>query len=306
MWEGIKKWFNETALPWLGEKAKELAGKAVDWIVQAAKDAPGKLGEFLGTVSNWIINDFLPMLATKTGELVGGFLKWASDAAIDLLPKLAHFAGEFVGWTIKFIADLPGNMAEAAGAILKWVAQAIIDAPGKLAEFKDKFIEFVKDLPGKLIEAGGNALEWLKNMGKDVLTGLLNGIKDKIGEIPGLVSEIFGEFWNGLTSKFKMGSPSRLMATAGGHIMDGLTIGILKGQKDAQAAWAAATDFAPPNVAAAGLVARSGLTGALAASDTAAGNGVGPATTFNIYEASDPAETADLVDARIAWRLARV
>ncbi|WP_425556379.1 phage tail protein, partial [Kitasatospora nipponensis] len=62
--------------------------------------------------------------------------------------------------------------------------------------------------------------------GKDIINGLINGLKDMMGRVGDVVKSIADKITGGLSSALKIFSPSRVMMGLGGHVGEGLAIGI--------------------------------------------------------------------------------
>ena len=106
------------------------------------------------------------------------------------------------------------------GAIDKlkdWATNMINTAKEEVPKILDKIIEFFKELPDKLKEIGKNAIE-----------GLVNGLKEKWNALKGTV----GDFVNGIKDGFQQGldihSPSKVMRDlVGKNIVLGIEEGFL-------------------------------------------------------------------------------
>ena len=83
---------------------------------------------------------------------------------------------------------------------------------------KDKILSSFDDLPAKL-----------KNVGKNLVEGLWNGIKDMVGWITGKLKGFSGDVLGGIKKFFGVHSPSTEMAEIGGYMAEGLAQGIEEG-----------------------------------------------------------------------------
>jgi TP901 family phage tail tape measure protein len=81
----------------------------------------------------------------------------------------------------------------------------------------NKIVDFFVKLPGNL-----------KTLGKDAIQGLINGIKGLAGKAAGAAKDVAKGVADAIIGFFKIKSPSRLMMAAGGHVDEGLAIGIEK------------------------------------------------------------------------------
>ena len=86
---------------------------------------------------------------------------------------------------------------------------------------KDKILSSFDDLPAKL-----------KEVGKNLVEGLWNGIKDMVGWITGKLKGFSGDVLGGIKKFFKVNSPSKATEEIGGYLAEGLAQGIEEGADD--------------------------------------------------------------------------
>lgn len=140
--------------------------------------------------------------------------------------KIASIVLGLVTALVVFIAtneEARAKLIAAWDAIKSGVGGAIEKLKSFGADLKEKFqsvIEWFLGIPSQMKEIGGN-----------LLTGLWNGINDKIawlkGKVQGIVDKIKGWFTG--TEGFDTHSPSKWSEKIGGWVMDGLGIGIKDG-----------------------------------------------------------------------------
>ena len=93
-------------------------------------------------------------------------------------------------------------------------------------------VQFFKDLPGRVLRGMGKLGEYLLEAGKDLMRGLLNGIKSMAGEVAGAAKDVAKGAVGAVTGFLHIGSPSKLMIEKGEDTGGGLGIGIEKSEKD--------------------------------------------------------------------------
>lgn len=177
----------------------------------------GKVLEFAAA----ILGKVLPPLIRFSGFLIASVIP-VIGAVIGVLVKIISKAIEFG----KVIVDKVKDVAQFANG----VRDKMIEAVAHIVEFvqgvKEKFgdaIDFVKSVPGKIKDAIGDLGRLLYNAGVQVLSGLISGITDKIGDLKaklGEVTKLIPE-WKGPADKDAV-----LLRPAGQMIMKGLVDGI--------------------------------------------------------------------------------
>ncbi|MDX2948856.1 phage tail protein, partial [Streptomyces caniscabiei] len=136
-------------------------------------------------------------------------------------------------WTGSVYA-LPGRAVVALSSLGSRLASS---ASGGWQRFKDasatkatEFIGWVGKLPGRTVSAVGNTGSLLYSKGRDVVTGLWNGISSLGGWLWNQVGDFVSDNIVGAATSFlDIGSPSRLLADEVGHW---LPPGIAEGAED--------------------------------------------------------------------------
>ena len=105
---------------------------------------------------------------------------------------------------------------------------------------KQKFTDIVNSIRDKMNEVKGKVEDgWnkakkfleninLKQMGKDIIQGLINGIKSKIEAVGNAIKSVTDKITGKIKSILKISSPSKLFEQFGGWLSEGLSIGIDK------------------------------------------------------------------------------
>ena len=218
LWEWIKKavppalrwigkllkelgsWILHTGLPWLGKKLAELGKALVDWIGPRIMPMLKAVAGFLGRMTGWLIGTGLPRLVVALVKLSWKLVTWIAPRIPKMLWELGKFLGKATWWLItKGVPKLVGALFDLGVAGLKGLIKGLKDSDlGKVG--------------GQLIDKLGEGLTNLK----DKVVGWAKKIKDKI---VGAIKSLFG-----------IHSPSRVMANLGGHMVDGLLVGLEKGR----------------------------------------------------------------------------
>lgn len=145
--------------------------------------------------------DIVGMLAKLIGAALGGAIRAIVDIITSWTRKLTPL--------IRFLTELFGHIKSALNGVL----------PGLLRWFRE--------MPGKILGVVQNAGEWLIDTGRDLISGLLEGIKDVAGNIWKWIKDnILGGIVDGVKNFFGIGSPSKVMMGIGRDITLGMAMGI--------------------------------------------------------------------------------
>jgi phage-related protein len=160
-----------------------------------------------------IITNWTSIRDTTVGifNAVWGFIKgvwdtitgWISDRVRDIIAA--------IGW----LADLPGKVADWFGGILS-------AAVGKLGEL----VSWVASLPGKILGALGDLGSLLLDAGKNMILGLLNGLKNAAGAVIDFFKNLISDAVDSVLSFLGISSPSKVMHRIGEYTAQGFAHGI--------------------------------------------------------------------------------
>lgn len=193
------------------------------YITDYAKKAFKNLRQIVGGAFKVIQGIFRTVSAALKGDWKGAWegiktiLKGASQVIVGLVKQLANLAklALKVGWSaLKAVAAAAWDGVKAA---VKVGAQAMLD--------------YVKGIPARTKAMFGAAGSMLLQVGKDIMSGLINGIKSMAGSLVSAIKESVTDKIPGFV-KDAMGiaSPSKVMLGIGADIMRGLVKGIEKGE----------------------------------------------------------------------------
>lgn len=157
----------------------------------------------------------LPLIIDATIQIVMSI----TNALIDNIDLLINAAMQII-WAIAtgLITHLPEIISAGVQiifALINGIGQMIGSVGSKIGEVKDKILNKIKEIPGQMVEKG-----------KEIIQGLINGIGEKIGAVGEKIGEVSSSILDNVKNFFGIHSPSRLMASMGKYLMQGLENGI--------------------------------------------------------------------------------
>jgi phage-related protein len=195
----------------------------------------------------------IQLLAPLLPPLVDAFFQIVA-ALLPIIPPLLQVAGNLLPMLagilsgvvvpiiqnvvvplIKLFADRMVSLAETAASISEGIRKAwdtigpkITEVVKWVTEKLGQVINFMRELPGKVTSAVGNLGSTLLGAGKDLLTGLWNGISGAASWLKGKISSFFGSLLPGWAKDFLgIHSPSTLFRDEIGKFIPlGLAAGI--------------------------------------------------------------------------------
>jgi TP901 family phage tail tape measure protein len=164
-----------------------------------------------------------PALATLVGFLgsaalaIGGFL--LANAGIILIVGAIAVAAFLI---ITHFDEIKKAVIDAVVKIAFWFAEL----PNRVESAFNAVISWFKRLPGMIINAVGDAGSWLYNAGKDIIGGLIRGIKDQISSAVDTIKNVGKSIISAARVVLDWHSPSKVFVEAGKSISEGMAIGI--------------------------------------------------------------------------------
>ena len=191
--------------------------------------------EIITNLANGILQN-LPTLLTVAMETITQF----AVGILDNLPTILNAGVDIILNLVNgIIENLPTLIATAAQLMVQYVATIGEHLP----EILMKGIEIIGKLIAGLLQALPKLIatipqiimamvraflsyDW-PSIGRNILEGIKNGILNAVGTVVEAAKEAASAIWETVKSFFDIGSPSKLMAYAGGMIDEGLANGIL-------------------------------------------------------------------------------
>lgn len=181
----------------------------VDNFPQILETAKGAVTVFLELVTQW-----LPTVKQKGFEFLGKLINGILDALPGIISSAIEAAAAFLGSLDEKLPELLAKGGEMIANLIRGIGDAIPNVASKIWEIvtvaKDKFMEF----------------DWLQ-LGKDLIAGLVEGIKAAGGLVLEAIGEVAGGALDWAKNLLGIASPSKVMRDqVGKWIPEGMAAGI--------------------------------------------------------------------------------
>lgn len=237
IWESMKKLF-ESFLPILIAIGAVVAAVLVTGfgiaisVISAVVSAIGPLVNAVLNLLDVFVNVFKAIVALIRGDFDGamGYFRNVADSSVAFVKNLflaiwnffSTFIKTIVGYFQSLYNILVGNsiIPDMVNAIVAWFRKLFDWLTGIGADI----LKAVRDM-------WNTALDFIKSIdlysvGRDIILGMINGIKSMANAARKAVSDVANGVKNAVTGFFGISSPSKLMMEYGRDIGDGLKIGI--------------------------------------------------------------------------------
>lgn len=201
------------------------------------------LNQMFTAIGNWLSN-----IGNKAKDGGKKFKDNLINGIKDLPNKIAYNLGFATGKVVKFAQELPQKAKEAGSKFVNNLVEFFKTLPSRIANWFNNTIakvgEFANNLKAKAKEAGINFVNNLidsfrslpDNMGtvgKNIVTGLWNGIASSYTWVTGKIKEWCGSFIDGFKAALGIHSPSRVMRDeVGKPLVDGVAVGIQENSRE--------------------------------------------------------------------------
>ena len=221
------KEFVDTAVNFI----KELPGKIWEWLVQTIAKvdewATNMIQKARETASGFITNviTFISQLPGKIWTWLVGVITKVVEWRRNMIQKAIEIGTNFVTTIVNWFSQLPGKvwtwLSEAVAKVAQWATSLATKGREAAQSLVNAVVEKASELPGKIV-----------SIGSDVINGLWNGIRDKVGWLKEKISGFVGNVTSWLKKFFQIGSPSKLMEKEIGRwLPEGIAVGIDKNAK---------------------------------------------------------------------------
>lgn len=200
----------------------------IDTIMNFISGLVSHIGSALMDIFN-TIKSFFEQFISSLGDVLNNIASWL-DA---LIANIVSFVSQL--W--QSLLDLVSNFADGISSALEELGSGIKSLVEEIGNGVGQFLENIgnalgdgiKGVVDKVKQGFSGILSEVYNVGKDIIMGIVNGIRDGVNWVGENASSIFGGMIGFVKDVFKIGSPSRVMADEVGYW---LPLGIAKGFED--------------------------------------------------------------------------
>lgn len=155
------------------------------------------------------------------GWLAGAFLnaiRIINDGVRGMVSYVKEDFDEIVSVIKRMVSGAASGFSSFRNTMSQWVSD--------IGRFISNAVHWFTSLPGRIRSALGNAGSWLVQTGRDIISGLINGLDSAVGGLLGRISQIASDVSGAFKKVLGIFSPSRVFAEHGKNIVEGLVQGI--------------------------------------------------------------------------------
>ncbi|MED1835400.1 carbamoyl-phosphate synthase large subunit [Bacillus thuringiensis] len=202
-------------LPQILQTGIDILLKLIDGIVKMLPKLLDMAIKLIITLAKGIV-DNLPTILEKGIQILEMLIRGIANS----IPKLVVMALKLIVEFAKvIIQNLPQIIVTGVQLLLALI-EGILKTIGRLTS------TLVVEVFGAIKNSFKDAGTFLLGAGKDIMNGLINGIKSKLNSAKEVVGDVASSIKKTITNFFDIHSPSRVMRADGGFITMGLGLGI--------------------------------------------------------------------------------
>lgn len=190
-----------------------------NWIKDLAATVWNAIADFFIAYWPWILGIFTGGIGLVVGLIIQNW-DAIKDFFISVWTAIADF---FVGaWNT--IVDF---VVTAATTVWTTVRDGVTNAYNAVSEWIGKVIQFFRDLPENILSALRDLVGWLTDVGRNMMEGLINGVKAVAGRIKDAVLGPIKDSVAAVKSFLGISSPSKLLYSVGVNTGEGFENALL-------------------------------------------------------------------------------
>ena len=212
---------------------RELPGKVWTWLVNTINKvntwATNMISKAKDAAANFVERaiDYIRQLPEKIWTWLVNTINRVLEWRANMVEKARDAATNFINTVVDYIQQLPGR-------VWTWLVNTISRMSQWVSDMGSKGREAISNLISKVIEGAASIPEKMAEVGKNIVDGVWNGIKNAKDRFLGNVKEFFSGTVDGAKKALKINSPSKVFAKeVGSAIPEGIALGISKNAKSA-------------------------------------------------------------------------
>jgi phage-related protein len=216
-------------------------------LIQAMAEAFIVALPIFADIVGFLLDVFIPVFGFVIDIISGliGVVTWVVQGIYDIITSVFGAIGDFISYIWNGIGDFFSDIWSRIGGIFSGGIGNMITKLGEFAsKVRDKAvaaannlinaigdgikntIQFFIDLPGRIANAVADIGRWLWQAGKDLVMGLVNGIKAMVQRVIDSVTGMVNDAISAAKGLLGVKSPSRVFKTIGEQLGQGLVLGI--------------------------------------------------------------------------------
>lgn len=184
-------------------------------------------------------------ISEKVTELRRKFIELIVGLVVGAINKFTEFKTKAIEIVAGLIISIPAKISELRTKLIQKIVDMFVGATQKFVDFKNDAKDKMREIATTIVSTIA-AID-LKQIGKDIVMGLIRGILSKVTAVKDAIKDVTGAITGKLKSILKIESPSKVTTEIGEWTGEGVELGIVKSVRNVGKAAGKLAEAAIPN-----------------------------------------------------------
>lgn len=199
--------------PELLEAGGKILEEIINGIIKLIPEIYRKLPEVITAIIEFISQN-LPTILQKGTEILNSLVTGILEAIPDFVAKLPEIITSFVDFITENLPTIIDSGIDILLNLIEGILKTIPELVGALPQIIDAIVNGIGDLLGSVVDVG-----------KRIVEGIWQGISSMGSWIGDKIGGFFGGIVDGAKSFLGIASPSKVFASIGGYMAEGVGVG---------------------------------------------------------------------------------
>lgn len=194
----------------LMESGGKILSEIVNGIISKIPEIASNLPKVITAIVEFI-SENLPKILEKGTEILNSLVDGIMEAIPNLVSQLPEVISAFVDFVTSNLPTIVGSGIDILLNLIEGILKTIPELVGALPQIIDAIVNGIGDLLGSVVDVG-----------KRIVEGIWQGISSMASWIGDKIGGFFGGIVDGAKSFLGIASPSKVFASIGGYMAEGL------------------------------------------------------------------------------------
>lgn len=163
-------------------------------------------------------------------QLPGQIWGFLVSVVLGVASWAAQMAGSAAQAGLQFLANVGNALASLPSRVWTFLSNALSNAANFASGMASKASQAARDFGSALVNGLTSIPGKVAEIGKQIIDGLVGGIKNGVGAVTGAIKDVADSAVNAAKNALGIHSPSRVFAGIGRYVAQGLGVGIADGE----------------------------------------------------------------------------
>lgn len=179
------------------------------------------------------VNMAYQFLTTGLSNMISSAISWASQFISNIVNAMSQFVSQIISGGSQAASSLLSYLSQMISSVIDFASQLVSQIVSAMSNFVSEIVsggsQAVSEISSACSEMVSTAIGFVGDMadaGVQLIAGMINGIKEKAGDLVKAAGDVVGNAINAAKSKLGIASPSKVFREIGAFTSEGMAIGI--------------------------------------------------------------------------------